>query len=284
MQALEDLEVGVMMWAERDDLAQMKSMGVRTGQLGLAEQVPVTGEFTNGWKSSLDREQFSLATVFCAYEGENYADIPTVQQTVGFIPRATRERREKRTLEVSDFAAALGVPSIACHIGFVPEDREDPDYVAVRAMVRRICDRAAQNKQTFALETGQEPAAVLLRFFKDVGRSNLGINFDPANMILYGTGDPIEALDVLGPHVISVHAKDGDWPAVDKPEALGVERPLGQGAVGMERFVNKLKQVGYRGTLNVEREVENQQERLRDIAAAIQLLKGITGSRDGERD
>jgi len=278
MQALQDLEPGVMLWAERDNLAQIKSLGVRSGQLGLAENVALTDTVKQEWKSALGREQFTLITLFCAYEGENYADIPTVQRTVGFIPRSSRERREKWTLAVSDFAAELGVGSIACHVGFVPPDEQDPDYIAVRAMVRRICDHAARHGQTFALETGQEPAQVLLHFLKDVDRGNLGINFDPANMILYGTGDPIEALDVLGPHVISVHAKDGDWPPKDKPEALGTERPLGQGAVGIEKFVRKLKQVGYRGTLNVEREIENQEERLRDIRAAVGLLKKLTGA------
>ncbi|HLJ13209.1 MAG TPA: sugar phosphate isomerase/epimerase family protein [Bryobacteraceae bacterium] len=278
MQALQDLEPGVMLWAERDNLAQIKSLGVRSGQLGLAENVALTDTVKQEWKSALGREQFTLITLFCAYEGENYADIPTVQRTVGFIPRASRERREKWTLAVSDFAAELGVGSIACHVGFVPPDEQDPDYIAVRAMVRRICDHAARHGQTFALETGQEPAQVLLHFLKDVDRGNLRINFDPANMILYGTGDPIEALDVLGPHVISVHAKDGDWPPKDKPEALGTERPLGQGAVGIEKFVRKLKQVGYRGTLNVEREIENQEERLRDIRAAVGLLKKLTGA------
>jgi sugar phosphate isomerase/epimerase len=145
----------------------------------------------------------------------------------------------------------------------------------VREIVRRICDHAAVHGQTFALETGQEPAHVLLRFFKDVDRPNLGINFDPANMILYGTGDPIEALDVLGQHVISVHAKDGDWPPKDKPGALGKERPLGQGAVGMERFVKKLRDIGYKAPLNIEREAENQEERVKDMRAAVPYLKSL---------
>jgi sugar phosphate isomerase/epimerase len=164
------------------------------------------------------------------------------------------------------------VGSIACHIGFVPEDTTHPDYIAVREIVRRIADHAAGHAQTFALETGQEPAHVLQRFLKDVNRPNVGINFDPANMILYGTGDPIEALKVLGPHVLSVHAKDGDWPPVGQPEALGTERPLGQGSVGIPRFVNTLKEIGFQGPLNIEREAENQQERIADIRTAVGYL------------
>ena len=276
MQSVSPMEIGVMMWAGRDSLAGMKALGVRCGQLGIAGEYDLS-RAAEAWKADLAREGFSLVTVFCAYIGESYADAPTVQQTVGFIPPATRAEREKRTCEVSDFAAAIGVGSIACHAGFVPEDHSDPDYVAVRDMVRRICDYAASNGQNFALETGQEPAVVLLRFFEDVNRPNLRINFDPANMILYGTGDPVEALGVLGKHVESVHAKDGDWPPQDVSGALGTERPLGQGSVGMERFVAKLKEIGYRGTLNIEREVDNQRQRLADIAMAVKLLEKLQG-------
>jgi len=201
-----------------------------------------------------------------------------VQKTVGFIPRATRSEREKRTLDCSDFAAAVGAPSVATHIGFVPEDSSDADYVAVRDMVRRVCDHAAARNQTFALETGQEPAKTLLHFFKDAGRANLRINFDPANMILYGTGDPIEALGVLAEHVVSVHCKDGDWPPKGVPGALGTEKPLGQGAVGMERFVSKLKQIGYKNPLNIEREgVPDHQQKLRDIKMGVGLLQRLLG-------
>lgn len=274
MPALRDLEAGAMFWAGRDPLARIKAMGVRCGQLGIGGDVDLTGAAAQ-WKADLEREDFTLVTVFCAYNGESYADIPTVQQTVGFIPAATREEREARTREVSDFAAAIGVKSIACHIGFVPEDAADPDYAAVREMVRRICDHAAAHGQTFALETGQEPAHVLMHFLKDVDRDNIGINFDPANMILYGTGDPIEALGILAPKVISVHAKDGDWPPKDIPGALGTERPLGQGSVGIERFVAKLKEIGYKGPLNIEREVENLEERYADMEMAVRLLGGL---------
>jgi sugar phosphate isomerase/epimerase len=275
MQSLKPLEIGVMFWAERDHLAEIKSLGVRCGQLGIPGGMELDDVAARDWKAAIEQEQFKLVTVFAAYTGESYADIPTVQRTVGFIPAATRQDREQRTREVSDFAALLGVRSIACHIGFVPEDPSDPDYIAVREMVRRICDHAAHHLQTFALETGQEPAHVLLEFLKDVDRPNLRINFDPANMILYGTGDPIEALRFLGPQVVSVHCKDGDWPPRGTPGALGSERPLGQGSVGIERFVATLKEIGFRGPLNIEREAENQEERINDIRAAVKYLEAI---------
>jgi sugar phosphate isomerase/epimerase len=278
MPDLKPMEVGVMFWAGPDPvqtLREVKALGVRCGQMGIPGDMKLDGA-APAWKAALASEQFTLVTIFAAYSGESYADAPTVQRTVGFIPASTRAERERRTYEISDFAAALGVGSIACHIGFVPEDNTHPDYVAVRDLVRRICDHAAKHNQTFALETGQEPAHVLLEFLKDVGRPNLGINFDPANMILYGTGDPIEALEVLAPHVISVHCKDGDWPPKDKPGALGAEQPLGKGSVGIERFIAKLKQIGFRGPLNIEREVEDPDQRRRDILEAVALLRKLT--------
>jgi len=267
------MEIGVMFWAGRDALPVIRSLGVQCGQLGIGPGIALTPDFLAEWKDAV--QQFRVVTAVCAYAGEGYADIPTVQRTVGFIPAPTRMVREQRTRDVCDFAAALGVPGIACHIGFVPDDRSDADYVAVRDMVRRICDHAAANHQTFALETGQEPADVLLRFMDDVGRGNLKINFDPANMVLYGTGDPIAALEVLAPHVVSVHAKDGDWPPRAQPEALGEERPLGEGSVGIPRFIETLKRCGYDGTIHVEREIADQRLRMEDIRRAIEWLRAL---------
>ena len=217
------MEIGVIFWAGRDDFSEILSLGVRSGQLGIGGAIDLTPEFAAHWKTALAHANFSIATVVCAYQGESYADIATVERTVGFIPPATRSAREQRTLAASDFAASLGAPGIACHIGFIPPDRTSPGYTAVIDVTRRICDHAASHGQTFALETGQEPAASLLRFLDDAARDNLKINFDPANLILYGTGDPIQAFELLAPHVVSVHAKDGDWPAA--PGQLGAERP-----------------------------------------------------------
>jgi sugar phosphate isomerase/epimerase len=261
-----------MFWAGRDDLAEIRTM-VDCGQLGIGGEIELTPRFTTDWKSSL--ENFRLATVVCAYRGESYTDVPTVQATVGFIPHAMRAEREHRTLQVCDFAAQIGAPGIGCHIGVMPDDRTDPDYIAVRDMVRRICDHAASHGQTFALETGQESAEVLLRFLEDVGRGNLKINFDPANMVLYGSGEPIAAFEALAGYVVSVHAKDGDPPPAAFPDALGTERPLGEGSVGIANFIAALKRARYSGTVNVERESADQRRRMEDIRNAVQLLRNL---------
>src|SRR5215472_15868262 len=139
MQPLREMEIGVMFWAGRDPaetVRELKALGARCGQIGIAGDVPLGGAGAK-WKSVLEAENFPVVTAFCAYNGESYADIPTVQRTVGFIPAQTRSERERRTCEISDFACETGIPSIATHIGFVPEDDTDADYMAVRGLVRR---------------------------------------------------------------------------------------------------------------------------------------------------
>jgi L-ribulose-5-phosphate 3-epimerase len=272
-------ETAVMFWAGGDPtetIAELTRLGIQSGQLGLPGDLDLA--CAGQWRDALAAAEFRVFTVFAAYNGESYADMPTVQRTVGFVPPAMRDERERRTLEVSDFAAIIGAPGIATHIGCVPESPENPDYQAVRDMVRRVCDHADTNKQTFALETGQEAAPVLLAFIDDVDRSNLGINFDPANLILYGTGDPIEALGILAAKVITVHCKDGDWPEPGKAGALGEERPLGAGSVGVPRFLAALRQVGYAGPLSIEREASDPARRMIDIEAGIALLAKLKAS------
>jgi sugar phosphate isomerase/epimerase len=289
MQNLKNMEIGLMFWGEfqpQRTLAQIKALGMRCGHLGFAGHVSLADAGAE-WKKALEAEQFVVTSIWAAFEGESYADIPTVKRTVGFIPRETREIREARAREVIDLGAMLGIGIFASHIGFVPDDPSNADYVAVREIVRRICDHAARHKMIFALETGQEPAPTLMHFIEDVGRENLKINFDPANIVMYGTGDPIEALGVMAPKVVSVHVKDGTWPPAGKPGALGSEMPLGQGEVGMERFVKKLKEIGYQGPLVIEREVDLTQDmddrhkegisHLDDIRGGISLLRGLAG-------
>src|SRR6478609_6759216 len=115
MQSLMPLEPGAVFWGERDNLAEIRSLGVRCGQFITPGSMPLNRGTAEPWMA----DDFSIIAVFAAYQGEDYADIPTVQRTVGFVPAATREARERRTYQVSDFAKTLGVPSIACHIGCV---------------------------------------------------------------------------------------------------------------------------------------------------------------------
>jgi sugar phosphate isomerase/epimerase len=232
-----------------------------------------TAQHARRFLARLDELGIRITCVFCGYEGESYADIPTVNRTVGLVPPGTRAARARETREISDFAHVLGVDCIGLHIGFVPHDSGDPEYQEVVRVARSICDHARTHGQRVHLETGQEPADVLLRFITDTQRHNLCINFDPANMILYGTGDPLEALKKVGAHVRSVHCKDAKWS--DQPGVTwGQEVALGSGDVGIGNYLRVLDQIGYTGPLTIEREIPQEPERQKaEISSALQLLR-----------
>ncbi len=218
----------------------------------------------------------TITCVFGGFEGESYADIPTTARTVGLVPSETRAARIQEMKEISDFARLLGVDTVALHIGFVPA-HDSAEYASLLDATRDLLDHVAANNQQLNLETGQETADHLLQFIGDVGRDNLFINFDPANMILYGTGDPIEALRQVGHLVRSVHCKDAKWaPEGERGKSWGQEVPLGEGDVGMETYLRTLKEIGYTGPLTIEREIAHDRERQKaDIGAAVNLLKEL---------
>ena len=225
--------------------------------------------------SQLNDMNVQCTAVFGGFEGESYADIPTVVRTVGLMPEDTRQDRLDEMREISDFAKALGCDTVALHLGFIPHDRSAAGYEEITEVTQQLCDHCASNDQFLHLETGQETADGLLDFISHVGRKNLKINFDPANMILYGTGEPIEALRKVGEHVRSVHCKDGTWS--DQPgETWGAEVALGKGDVNIRDYLLTLKEIGYDGPLTIEREIPQDPERqIQEIGAAIELLTSL---------
>ena len=212
----------------------------------------------------------AITTVFCGFEGESYADIPTVINTVGLVPEEPREARVEKIEQISRFARELGVGRVGAHIGYIPHDRADPRYDALVETVRGICDALGQREQNFALETGQETAQALKTFIEEVARPNLSVNFDPANMILYGTEPPIPATKLLMPWIDGVHCKDGTWPTAEGQ--LGEETPFGQGDVAASQWLQTLVDAGYRGPLTIEREISGP-EQMQDIMAAKTLIE-----------
>ncbi|NLP12666.1 sugar phosphate isomerase/epimerase [bacterium] len=214
-----------------------------------------------------------ITVVFCGFAGESYADIPTVAATVGLVPPATRSQRLTEAKEISDFAAELVVPAIALHIGFIGDELDSPEYHALVATAQELCDHCRKNNQRLHLETGQESAQELLRFITEVDRPNLAVNFDPANMILYGCGEPLPALKLLGPLVKSVHCKDAKWAARPGKE-WGREVPLGEGDVDIAAFIQVLNEIGYSGPLTIEREIMGEQQLL-DMQKGVELLNRL---------
>lgn len=252
-----------------------RELGVPTIHLHAPEKHSRTPATAKEFLSRLQAAGITISAVFAGFEGESYADIPTVSRTVGLVPPPMRAARVKELKEISDFTRLLGVNVTALHLGFVPHDTNDPLYGEIIAVTRDVCDHCRSNGQALHLETGQETAAGLLQFIHDVERDNLFINFDPANMILYGTGEPIAALKQVGQYVRSIHCKDAKWAARPGKE-WGAEVPLGQGDVGMENYLRTLKEVGYTGPLTIEREIPQDPERQKaEIGHAIRLLSDL---------
>lgn len=250
-------------------------LGIHTIHLHAPEQKSRTPEKAQEFLDRLKKLDIRITCVFAGFEGESYADIPTTQRTVGLVPAETRSSRLVELKEIADFARLLGVDVVGLHVGFVPHDTASNDYAGVLEVVREACDHLAANQQKLHLETGQETAASLLQFIQDVNRDNLFINFDPANMILYGCGEPIEALEKVGKYVRSIHCKDAKWSA--RPgDTWGEEVPLSQGDVDFSRFLLTLVHIGYDGPLTIEREIPQDPQRQKaEIGAAASLLEEL---------
>jgi len=231
-----------------------------------------TPEAAESFLRKLETYDIELTCVFGGFDGESYADIPTVEKTIGLVPLATRSARLVEMKEISDFARLLGCGAIGLHIGVVPHDTQSREYADIVEVTRQLCDHAMHNEQTLNLETGQESADALLQFIGDTKRDNLYINFDPANMILYGMGEPIPALRKVGSRVRSIHCKDATWS--DQPGVTwGAEVPLGKGQVDMRAYLIALKEIGYFGPLTIEREIPQDRDRQRaEILHATELL------------
>ncbi|HEX8236072.1 MAG TPA: sugar phosphate isomerase/epimerase family protein [Abditibacteriaceae bacterium] len=250
-------------------LHEVRDMGIATVQISYPETLD-NEDGIGQIQNAVAQSGIEITTVFCGYPGESYADIPTVHDTVGLVPEATRKERIAMTQTISQFAQKIGVSRVAAHIGFIPEDPTDQQYPVLVQILQQLCDDVATRGQVFALETGQETAVTLRRFLSDVARDNLRVNFDPANMILYGNDNPLQALPLLAPYIDGVHCKDGRWPT--EKNQLGHETPLGEGDVNIPLWLEKLLETGYRGTLTLEREISGEQQK-RDVLCGKELIE-----------
>ena len=263
-----DKELGVVL-----DLAC--EVGVGTIHLRAPSRRARSVEATSELSQRLLSLGLKVTVVFAGFEGENYADLPTVKQTVGLVPASTRQERLAELKSIIDFTQLLEVDAIGLHLGFIPHNAAAPEFAALVETMSDVCQFAEKKGIHVHLETGQEPADVLLEFLRAVDRQNLFVNFDPANMILYGSGEPISALRKIGQYLRSVHCKDANWS--DRPgETWGREMPLGEGAVDFAEYLQTLDFLGYTGPLTIEREIPCEPERQRaEIVRAIDLLNEV---------
>lgn len=252
-----------------------KELGVDTIQIHAPKPESRSPLHVSKLLQQLNDTGIEATAVFGGFEGESYADIPTTAATVGLVPIGPREERLAEMKRISDYARAIDCRVVALHLGYVPHDTNSADYRDIVHITQDLCRYVANHGQSLHLETGQETAPGLVQFISDVGTNNLFVNFDPANMILYGQGDPIEALKILGSLVRSVHCKDAKWSS-QPGVTWGQEVPLGAGDVGMERYLMTLKEIGYQGSLTIEREIPQEPDRQKaEIGHAVTLLEQL---------
>ncbi|HKD60850.1 MAG TPA: sugar phosphate isomerase/epimerase family protein [Terracidiphilus sp.] len=178
--------------------------------------------------------------------------------TIGLVPPKYRAARIDALRQVSDFAKLLGIEQVQTHCGFVPEDPADALYPGTVEAIRTVAQHCQGNGQHFLMETGQETPTAMSRAIRDVNMPNLGVGLDTANLILYGKANPVDAVEIIGAHVRSVHAKDGKWPT--DPSKLGEEVLIGHGLVDFKAVFTELHKLGYTGAITIERETSGPQQ------------------------
>ena len=223
-------------------------------------------------KTMCEENGVTVSAFWCGWEGPAVWNFYEGHTTLGLLPAEWREVRVKNLCDGSDFAKKLGVENFVTHMGFIPENPNDPEFIPFCDAVRRVAEHCKANGQYLLFETGQETPVVMLRCFEEVGCDNLGVNLDTANLILYGKANPVDALDVFGKYVRNLHAKDGTYPTNGK--SLGSETRIGDGKVDFRGVFAKLHELGYNGYVTIEREISGEQQTA-DIIHAREYLTNI---------
>jgi L-ribulose-5-phosphate 3-epimerase len=273
--AIEPLAIGVCSWSlQVKNVPELKrlmdKLGIDVVQIACGDPHHASWDEGDNMPQAAKAAGFRMTGTMLGFPGEDYTTPKSIELSGGFGNPATRPERLERFKWALDRTIALGLSDVMLHAGFLPEPGH-PDRKPFLDTLAKVSQLAKEKNITVAFETGQESADLLRRTLDDLKCSNLKINFDPANMILYDMGDPIRAVEILGPDIRSVHVKDAN--RTKTPGAWGEEVPLGKGQVNIKRFVDTLKKVGFKGALCIEREVGNQQERIADIAHGVRVLK-----------
>ena len=231
------------------------------------ENVPVLKEL-------LEKYGVTVSAFWCGWEGPKVWDFYDGQITLGLVPAEYRQMRIRNLCDGADFAHKLGITDVATHMGFIPENPNDPCFNSFCVAVRTVAEHLQKNGQYLLFETGQETPVTMLRCFEKVGTDNLGVNLDTANLILYGRANPVDALEVFGKYVRNLHAKDGCYPV--NGHDLGRETRLGEGKVDFRALFVKLHELGYDSYVTIEREIaEGSPEQIRDILESRDYLQNI---------
>lgn len=263
-----DWPVGVCSWSLRTDIegvaAGMRQLQIGRVNLALKPAVAAGGE---KYLEAVRRQPWTVSATTIGFPQEDYTSLETIRATGGILPDDSWAQNRQAVLRAAEITNELGVRWLTMHAGFLESD-EAAVARRVRERLRTLADAAGERGLGLLLETGQETADCLAELLEELGHPALGVNFDPANMILYGKGDPVAAVRRLGPWIKHVHVKDARRTL--RPGTWGTEVPWGEGEVGAERLLEALKAIGFDGTLSIEREAGD--NRLGDIQLAAERL------------
>ncbi len=224
-------------------------------------------------RDALGQRGLTILSAMMTTRDEDYSTLESIARTGGIRPDATWDENLDAARANAEIALALGLDLITFHAGFLPE-RSDPERATITRRLDQIADVFNARGVRVALETGQESPEELLALLEELDRDDLGVNFDPANMILYASGDPVASLEALAGRVMQIHIKDAD--PTSTPGAWGVERPMGEGNVDWEAFFGVV-QAHLRGVdLLIER--ESGENRAGDILAAARRVRAMAPS------
>lgn len=223
-------------------------------------------------KKLTEENGITISAFWCGWEGPCVWNFYDGQLTLGLVPPEYRTLRIKNLCDGADFAHKLGVKNVVTHMGFIPENPNDPQFAPFCVAVRQVAEHLKKNGQYLLFETGQETPVTMLRCFEKVGCDNLGVNLDTANLILYGKANPVDALDVFGKYVMNLHAKDGNYPT--NGHDLGREVQIGKGKVDFKALFKKLHELGYDSYVTIEREIFGEQQ-IKDIRESKKYLQNI---------
>jgi sugar phosphate isomerase/epimerase len=253
-------------------IAKVKAFGLPCCQVGVGM---APSSLAEPLKAALAKYQVEATAVMTLGPGKMVWDFYQGPLTIGIVPPQTRAARIDALKRASDLAKLCDIKAVHTHCGFIPENPNDSLYAETVKAIREVAGHCKANGQTFLMETGQETPVTLLRAIQDTGLDNIGVNLDTANLILYGKGDPVAALDVIGKYVRGLHAKDGLYP-ID-PKNLGEEVAIGKGKVDFPQVIRQLHALDYTGPITIEREISGPRQE-DDIRASIAYLRRLIDS------
>ena len=264
-------EIGVLVQlTDSDDLfGQVAKMGIGACQLCCWDMALYTKEIAKKVKDQAEKDSVNITAVWAGWTGDSVWDFIGGPTTLGIVPAKFRDTRVPQLKQGADFAEMIGVRAIITHLGFIPENPTDEQYPKVVETVREVAQYCSAKGLEFWFESGQETPVTLCRLIEDVDMPNLGINFDTANVVLYGKGNPLDSAEIFGKHIKNLHAKDGLYPT--NPRQLGVEVPIGQGKADFPNILKTLKKQGFKGEIIIEREISGPQQ-IRDIEQSYTFL------------